>query len=138
MERTTMMMTTDLGTRLEAAALFLAGPGSIKERLCDAYRTHLEDIPEADRAVLGSEFADMIQALHREQALPGDNVVCASVRKLSNQQVHQYAGLVVRLYGLFAGVGQAGVAPEFSRTRAARVPAAAASTYLVAGNGANH
>ena len=127
------MMMTDLGTRLEAAALFLAGPGSIKERLCDAYRTHLEDIPESDRAALGSEFADMIQALHRERALPGDNVVRASVRKLSNQEVHHYAELVVRLYGLFAGIRQG-----FSRVRTPRVPAATASSYLAVENGANH
>ena len=127
------MMMTDLGTRLEAAALFLAGPGSIKERLCDAYRTHLEDIPESDRAALGSEFADMIQALHRERALPGDRGVRASVREPSNLEGHHYVELVLRLYGLFAGIRQG-----FSRVSTPRVPAATASKYLAVEKGANH
>ncbi len=134
------MMMTDLSERLEAAALFLAGPGSIKDRLSDAYCAHLEDISESDRAALGAEFAQMIQALHREHALPGDNDVRASVRKLSNQEVHHYAELVVRLYGLFAGFGQ-----ELARTRAPRAltavaPAylADATEYLAAETGTNH
>ncbi|HEX4025124.1 MAG TPA: hypothetical protein VHX52_10555 [Steroidobacteraceae bacterium] len=129
-------MMIDLSARLEAAALFLAGPGSIKDRLSDAYRTHLQDIPESDRTALGDEFAEMIQALHREHALPGDDVVRASVRKLSNQQVHHYAELVVRLYGLFAGVRQ-----ELGRTRAPRTLPGAPPKYLPAlpaENGANH
>ena len=46
----------------------------------------------------------MIQALHRAQALPGDDVVKASVRKLSNEEACRYAELVVRLYGMFAGM----------------------------------
>ncbi len=48
----------------------------------------------------------MIQALHRAQALPGDDVVKASVRKLSNEEACRYAELVVRLYGMFAGMKQ--------------------------------
>ncbi len=48
----------------------------------------------------------MIQALHRAQALPGDDVVKASVRKLSNEEARRYAELVVRLYGMFAGMKQ--------------------------------
>jgi hypothetical protein len=56
----------DLSTRLEAAALSMAGPGSIKDRLLDAYRSHLEDVQESDLpGALGPEFAEMIQALHR-------------------------------------------------------------------------
>jgi len=87
---------TDLSARLEAAALSLTGPGPIKERLTDAYCSHLEDLQASDLSALGDEFAEMIQALHRERALPGDNVVRASVRKLSNQDVRHYAELVVR------------------------------------------
>ena len=95
----------DLSTRLEAAALSMTGPGSIKDRLLDAYRSHLEDVQESDLpGSLGPEFAEMIQALHRAQALPGDDVVKASVRKLSNEEARRYAELVVRLYGMFAGM----------------------------------
>jgi len=94
---------TDLTARLEAAALSLAGPGPIKERLTDAY-SHLEDLEATELPVFGAEFADMIKALHREQPLPGDSVVRASVRKLSSQDVRQYAELLVRLYGMVAGI----------------------------------
>jgi hypothetical protein len=97
-------MKTDLSGRLEAAALSLAGQGPIKERLFAAYCTYLQDIHESDLPALGTEFAEMIQALHRERALPGDDVVRASVRKLSNKEACSYAELVVRLYGTLANV----------------------------------
>ncbi|HXR18311.1 MAG TPA: hypothetical protein VN757_00045 [Steroidobacteraceae bacterium] len=95
----------DLSTRLEAAALSMTGPGTIKDRLLDAYCSHLEDVQQSDLpGALGVEFAEMIQALHRAPALPGDDVVKASVRKLSNEEARRYAELVVRLYGMFAGM----------------------------------
>ncbi len=95
----------DLTARLEAAALSLTGPGHIKDRLFEAYCRHLEDIQESDLpGELGPQFAAMIQALHRARALPGDHVVRASVRKLSNDEAHRYAELVVRLYGMLAGM----------------------------------
>ena len=95
----------DLCARLEAAALSLTGPGHIKDRLFDAYCSYLEDIQACDvPGELAHEFGDMIQALHRATALPGDDVVKASVRKLSTDQASHYAELVVRLYGMFAGM----------------------------------
>ena len=95
----------DLCARLEAAALSLTGPGHIKDRLFDAYCSYLEDIQQSDvPGELAPEFGDMIQALHHASALPGDDVVKASVRKLSNDQACRYAELVVRLYGMFAGM----------------------------------
>jgi len=95
----------DLSARLEAAALSLTGPGQLKDRLAEAYQRHLEDIAEGDvPGELGVEFAQMTQALHQARALPGDDVVKASVRKLSNEQARQYAELVIRLYGMFAGM----------------------------------
>jgi hypothetical protein len=95
----------NLTARLEAAALSLAGPGNIKERLTDAYCRHLEGIHESDLpSELSLQFGDMIQALHRVRALPGDDVVKASVRKLSNHEACRYAELVVRLYGMLAGM----------------------------------
>jgi hypothetical protein len=94
----------NLSARLEAATLSLAGPGTIKDRLLDAYSRHLKDIQESDLpGEYAIEFAQMIQALHRSPALPGEDVIKASVRKLSNEQACRYAELVVRLYGRFAG-----------------------------------
>jgi hypothetical protein len=95
----------DLSTRLEAAALSMTGPGTIKDRLLDAC-SHLEDVQQSDLGALGAEFAEMNQALHRARALPGDDVVKASVRKLSNDEAKRYAELVVRLYGMSAGMKQ--------------------------------
>ncbi|HEY4974100.1 MAG TPA: hypothetical protein VII41_10850 [Steroidobacteraceae bacterium] len=95
----------DLCARLEAAAMSLTGPGHIKDRLFNAYCRHLEDIQQCDvPGELAHEFGDMIQALHRAAALPGDDVVKASVRKLSNEQACRYAELVIKLYGMFAGM----------------------------------
>jgi len=95
----------DISARLEAAALSLAGQGHIKDRLFDAYCRYLEDIQQSDvPGELAHEYGDMIQALHRAPALPGDDIVKASVRKLSNDQACRYAELVVRLYGMFAGM----------------------------------
>jgi len=95
----------NLNARLEAAALSLAGPGHIKDRLLDAYCRYLQDIQESDLpGEMGLEFAAMIHALHRSPALPGDDVVKASVRKLSNEEACHYAELVVRLYGMLAGL----------------------------------
>ncbi|MGH8231744.1 MAG: hypothetical protein ACRESY_07985 [Steroidobacteraceae bacterium] len=97
----------DLCARLEAAAISLAGPGHIKDRLFDAYCRYLEGLQATDvPSELAPEFNDMISALHRSPALPGDDVVKASVRKLSNDQACRYAELVVRLYGVIAGMAQ--------------------------------
>src|ERR1700680_1537275 len=95
----------DLCARLEAAALSLTGPGHIKDRLFDAYCRYLEDIQESDvPGELAHECGDMSGVLPHGPALPGDDVVKASVRKLSNDQACRYAGLVIRLYGMFAGM----------------------------------
>ena len=46
----------------------------------------------------------MTLALHRAPVHPGDDVVRASVRKLSNDEACRYAELVIKLYGMFAGM----------------------------------
>jgi hypothetical protein len=82
----------------------------------------------------------MIQVLHHEHALPGDNVVRASIRKLSNQEVHRYAELVVRLYGLFAGFRRDLALAQSPRTLSAVAPVYLAdeTNYLAAETGTNH
>jgi hypothetical protein len=94
----------DLGAQLEAATLSLAGAGTIKDRLLAAYCSHLADLREADLPLdVRADFAEMTRALHSARALPGDDVVKASVRKLSNAEASRYATLVVKLYGMLAG-----------------------------------
>jgi len=46
----------------------------------------------------------MIAAFKRERALQGDSVLKASLRKLSNQEAANYAGLIIRTYGRVAAL----------------------------------
>ncbi len=112
-------MMTDLNGRLEAAVLSLTGQGPIKDRLSAAYCSYLQDIPAAELPALGAEFGAMIAALHRAEALPGEDVVRASVRKLSNKEACDYAELVVRLYGALARLKHPFSAPRSVPTLAA-------------------
>ena len=40
----------------------------------------------------------MARVMHGARALPGDSVVRASIRKLSNEEAQRYAGLILRSY----------------------------------------
>jgi hypothetical protein len=92
----------NLTDRLESAAVCLAGPGTIKDRLIEAYGKCLADLTEDDLpSELRADFAELVRALHRERALPGESVVRASVRKLSPED--RYTTLIVRAYGTLAG-----------------------------------
>ena len=84
--------------QLEGAALSLARSGSIKERLADAYRSHLAFV-NADElpAALRAEFRACHDALTRERPLPGEDAVRASVRKMSSHEAEELACSVVRL-----------------------------------------
>jgi len=89
-----------LTERLEAAAFALAGQGTIKDRLADAYLHHLADLEARDfPREVREEFAEFVAVMHRERALPGDTVVKASLRKLSNSEASRYATLIIRTYG---------------------------------------
>lgn len=89
---------------LECAVVCLAGPGTIKERLVDAYEHCLADLTEDDfPADLRGNFAELARAMHRERVLPGESMVRASVRKLSPEDARRYTTLIVRTYGTLAG-----------------------------------
>jgi hypothetical protein len=121
-----MESTLDL---LQRAAHRLAQDGSIKDRLADAYASHLleidaDDLPDAVR----DEFAAMCEAMHRERPLPRESVIRASVRKMSNEEAGQYAALVVRTFASVARSESIGV----STRRTARIPANAPVVQLFA------
>ncbi len=85
--------------QLEGAALSLARSGPIKDRLTDAYRSHLafvnaEELPDALRA----GFRACHAALTRERPLRGEDAVRATVRKMSNHEADEVACSVVRLF----------------------------------------
>ena len=73
--------------QLEGAALSLARAGSIKDRLAEAFRSHLaevnaEELPES----LRQQFRVCHDALIRERPQPGEDAVRATVRKLSGER----------------------------------------------------
>ena len=130
-------MNSALADQLEAAVVALAAHGALKDRLCAAYCDHLEDIDAQDLPLEAQQdFAELSLAMHAARALPGDNVVRASVRKFSNEEAQRYAACIVRLYGL----------EMHNRVEAVRIPArignpsraAAPLAALLALEGGNH
>jgi hypothetical protein len=94
-------MNSPLTVRLLSAVNALTGHGALKDRLVISYCEYLEKVPEQDLPEeVRAEFTAMKTALHSARALPGDSVVRASVRKLSNDEAQHFASLIVRIYGL--------------------------------------
>lgn len=94
-------MNSALADQLEAAVTALAAHGALKDRLSAAYCNYLEDLDAQDLPLEAQQdFAELAKAMHAARVLPGDSVVRASVRKLSNEEAQRYAALIVRLYGL--------------------------------------
>jgi hypothetical protein len=119
----------NLADRLESAAVCLAGPGTIKDRLIEAYGKCLADLSEDDfPKELRADFAELVRALHRERALPGESIVRASVRKLSPEEARHYTTLIVRAYGTLAGNGSAPATSMRVTAPLARLLAADAAT----------
>lgn len=84
---------------LQQATLRLSQEGSLKDRLADAYTSHLQGIDADDLpAEVRAEFDELNAALHSAVAQPRECVVRASVRKLSNQQAGHLAALVVLMF----------------------------------------
>lgn len=105
--------------RLQHATLRLTQDGSIKERLADAFVSHLAGIdplslPEEARA----EFRELDAAMHRESPLPRENPIQASVRKMSIPDARRYAAVVVRIFAAVACT-QFAAAPVHRAPRAA-------------------
>ena len=94
-------MNSALADQLEAAVITLAGHGALKDRLSAAYCDHLEDIDAQELPLeTQQDFTELSKAMHAARALPGDNVVRASVRKFSNEEAQRYAAIIVRVYGV--------------------------------------
>lgn len=88
---------------LEKAAQTLTQAGSIKERLADAYDRHLSQI-DADELPdsMRDEFLTLCGALRREQPLPRESAIRASVRKMSNDEAARHAARVVMIFAAVA------------------------------------
>src|SRR5258706_7965963 len=94
-----------LSDHLEAAAFVLAGCEPLKERLFIAWTKHLAALEARDfPRDVREEFQELITALQRERALPGDTVLRASLRKLSTVEAGRYAKLIIRTYARVAAI----------------------------------
>jgi hypothetical protein len=85
--------------RLRDAVLVLAGGGPVKQRLTDAYLTHLraldpDDLPRDLRAPYASLVAAM-QSVPRTGSL---DVAAASIRKMSEADAATHAQDIVRMF----------------------------------------
>ncbi len=120
-------MNPALTRKLEAAVTILTGHGALKDRLALAYSEYLEHLDQQELPeVTQREFAELSLAMHRARALPGDTIVRASIRKLSNEEAQRYASLAVRMYGLhMADLAAAAPAPMRSATTRSSIPLAA-------------
>jgi hypothetical protein len=100
-----MSITAD---HFQAATLSLTRPGSIKDRLTDAYRNHLAFVDEDDLPTgLCEEFRALTLTLTRERPLlRGEDALRATVRKMSSGEAAEVASAVVRI---FAAVSRADV-----------------------------
>jgi hypothetical protein len=89
--------------RFHGAALLLAGAGPVKQRLADAFRTHLVelDVEELPRE-LRAEFRSLSALLTSGRAVGGSSVIDATVRKLSEVQAAAYSGRLIGMYGQLA------------------------------------
>jgi hypothetical protein len=119
-------MNSSLTRKLETAVTILTGHGALKDRLALAYSNCLEHLDEQDLPEeTQSEFSQMSVAMHRARALPGDTIVRASIRKLSNEEALHFATLVVRIYGLRMADLSAARAPVRSAPQRNATPLAA-------------
>lgn len=118
----------ELIDRLQRATLHLSQDGSIKDRLAEAFASHLmeldaDELPVAVRA----DFDALADAMQRERPLPGESSIRASVRKMSVDEARRHAAMVVRL---FAAVAMARSTPAIDATASRRVKAQANAPIL--------
>jgi hypothetical protein len=86
------------------AAQVLVGPGPVKQRLCQAFLTHLQQVdPRALPRELQADYAVLAGAMHCAQAAGGLGEVEASVRKMSDLDAGRLAEQVLGLYVSLAG-----------------------------------
>jgi hypothetical protein len=95
-----------------AALSVLVRHGHIKQRLVAAYEDHLKDIEEDRLPIpMRQPFADLKHLMSRVAPLNGEGPICASVRKMSVEEVDHCAQLMVDLYGAILRHADHGQAP---------------------------
>ncbi len=86
---------------LHFATLELVRSTPIKQRLIAAYRRHLVSLAEDQLPnEVRLSFSQVMRSLAGVQPLRGEDAVTASVRKMSNQEADDCAGLIVEIFGV--------------------------------------
>jgi hypothetical protein len=89
--------------RLKQATLCLSQDGPLKERLAEAWASHLEAVEcDALPESLRGEFRALCDAMHRVTPEVRESAVRASVRKMSVLEAREHAALVVRVFAAMA------------------------------------
>ncbi len=96
---------TSVATRFLAAVLALAWhPGSLQERLADAYADHLLSVTVQDLpADLQPVFRDVEEAMNAGEPSGDEDPYQAAARRLSDEEARALIERIVALYGRLAG-----------------------------------
>src|ERR1700733_8544932 len=86
---------------LHFATLELVRSTPIKQRLVNAYRRHLQTLPEDQLPnEVRDAFGQVMKSLHGVRPLKGEDAVAASVRKMSIQDADDCAAQIVEIFGI--------------------------------------
>ena len=86
-----------------AATAVLASSGPIKQRLIDAYRTHLASIDQDELPKeIRDEFCSVTDCMCRVRPLRGETAEQATVRKMSDMEAGRVAMRIVNMLGVIA------------------------------------
>jgi hypothetical protein len=86
------------------AALVLVGPGPVKQRLCDAYLKHLQQVDSRSLPrELQIDYAALSDTLHSAPATGGLGAVEATVRKMSEAEAGSLSARLLGMYVSLAG-----------------------------------
>lgn len=98
--------------RLHSAVLRMAGHGTIKQRLVEAFEDNLDYIEEHDLPEdIRPAFSQLSSMLTRVAPLNGEGAICASVRKMSIIEANECAGLMVGIYSEILRLGESTSTP---------------------------
>jgi hypothetical protein len=81
------------------AVLVLVGPGTVKQRLIDAYQGHLRAVDGADLPEsVGVDFAALVSDLNCGKAVGGLCAAEVAVRKLSELDAAAYSARIIGMF----------------------------------------
>jgi hypothetical protein len=88
-----------------AATAVLASAGSIKHRLAEAYRAHLEDLDQDELPKeIRDEYSTLTTSMCRVRPMRGETAIQATVRKMSDHEAARVAVRIVNMLGAIARV----------------------------------